>query len=107
MMHTGSSDGRTRLWLYWGLGIITTLVFLLFITTIEMVPGISQSGKVWMLSAVGVAAITALGIGSWKFSSTEAPAMLWPLGSVMAVLLLMEVLLCIIGVFALTVGMHD
>jgi hypothetical protein len=106
MMHTVSSDGRTRLWLYWISAIGTTLVFLLFMATMLMVPGVLLSTKIWMLSVVAASAMVALGIGAWRFSSTEAPLMMWPLGTAMGVVLLLELLQCIIGIFQVTALMH-
>jgi hypothetical protein len=106
-MSPDTSARRTRLWLYWGSAISTTFVFLFFMATMLMVPGMLPSTKICLLSVVGVAAMVALGIGTWRFSSTEAPSMMWPFGTVMAVFLILELLYCIISVLsALLLGMR-
>lgn len=64
---------RTRFWLYWTSSVVATLIFLLFMTTMLMVPGVLPSAKLWMLSIAGVAAAVSLGIVVWKFGTTEAP----------------------------------
>ncbi len=64
-----------------------------------MVPGVLPSEKLWMLSITGVALVASLGIGVWKFGTTEAPLMAWPLGPVIGVFLLLELVECIVGVF--------
>ena len=52
-----------------------------------------------MLSVVGVAVATSLGVGAWRFSSTEAPIAVWPLGPMVAVVLLLELAYCVVAVF--------
>lgn len=92
---------RVRLWTYWISAAVSTLLFLHFMTLMLMVPGIVPSTKIWMLSIVGVAAAISLGVGAWRSGSTEAPVMVWPLGSIVAVVLLLEVAECAISVFLL------
>lgn len=88
-----------RFWMYWISAAVSTLVFLLFLATLMMVPGIVPSTKMWMLSVVGVALAISLGVGAWRFSSTEAPITVWPLGPMVAVVLLLELAYCVICVF--------
>ena len=71
-----------------------------------MVPGIAPSTKMWMLSVVGVAVATSLGVGTWRFGSTEAPVTVWPLGPMVAVVLLLELAYCVIGVIRLATRTH-
>ena len=92
---------RIRSWVYWLSAVASTLLFLLFMATMLMVPGILPSTKMWMLMAVGVGAAISLGVGMWRFGSTDAPATLWPLGPVAGVMLLLELGYCAINVFLL------
>jgi hypothetical protein len=91
---------------YWILATVSTLLFLLFMATMLMVPGIAPSTKMWMLSVVGVAVAISLGVGTWRFSSTEAPVTIWPLGPVVGVVLLLELTECVVSVFLLATKAH-
>lgn len=62
--------------------------------------------KMWMLAVAGLGMVISLGVGMWRFGSTEAPATLWPLGPVMGVTLLLELAYCAINVFLLATGTH-
>ena len=97
---------RMRFWMYWISAAISTLLFLLFAATMFMVPGIVPSTKMWMLCVVGVAGAISLGVGAWRFSSTEAPITVWPLGPMVAVVLLLELAECVIGVIRLATRTH-
>jgi len=97
----GVRGERMRYWMYWLSAVVSTLVFLLFLVTGLMVPGIAPSTKIWMLCIAGVAVATSLGVGAWRFSSTEAPITVWPLGPMVAVVLLLELAYCVICVFLL------
>jgi hypothetical protein len=94
---------RVRFWTYWIAAVASTLLFLLFMATMLMVPGIRSSTKMWMLTAAGVSAAISLGVGMWRFASTEAPATLRPLGPMAGVVLLLELAYCAINVFLLAV----
>ncbi len=98
-MQMGSTTTRTRFWLYWILSIGITIVFSLFTATMLMVPGVAAESKIRTLSVIATIMITALGIGTWRFSSTEAPAMIWPLGPAIGVVLSLELIWCLIGIF--------
>jgi hypothetical protein len=102
--HSAPRGNRVRFWMYWISAVIATLVFLLFMATMLMVPGILSSTKMWMLSVAGGSVAISLVIGVWRFGSTEAPVMAWPLGALMGVVLLLELAECAIGVirFAMT-----
>ena len=100
-MQTESSVGKTRFWLYWSSAIGATFLFLLFMATMLMVPGIHSSTKMWMLTVAGAGAVISLGVGMWRFSSTDAPATFSPLGPVAGVVLLLEMAYCAINVFLL------
>jgi hypothetical protein len=89
---------RTRFWMYWVSSVLATLIFLFSTTTMLMVPGVLPSAKLWMLSIAGFAAAVSLCIGMWKFGSTEAPVMIWPLGPISRVVLLVEMTMCAISV---------
>jgi hypothetical protein len=69
-----------------------------------MVPGVLPAAKLWMLSISALASGTSLGIGVWKFGTTDAPLMAWPLGPVMGVILLGELVECVISICRLSAG---
>ena len=95
---------QVRSWAYWISAVVSTLLFVLFMATMLMVPGIMPSTKMWMLSVAGVAVAASLGVGTWRFSTTEAPVMVRPLGPILAVVLLLELAECVISVFQLATG---
>jgi hypothetical protein len=93
---------RIRFWSYWISSVLATLVFLLFMATMLMVPGVLPSAQLWMVSVAGVALAKSVGIGVWKPGRTEAPIMEWPLGPAMGVILLLELAECVLSVFHLS-----
>jgi hypothetical protein len=95
--------GRVRFRIYWVTSIGATLLFLLFVLMMMMVPGVLLSEKLWMLSIAAVALAFPLGIGVWRFGTTEAPIMEWPLGPLMGVILLLEEAQCVISILILLV----
>jgi hypothetical protein len=97
---------RVRSWVYWVSAAVSTLLFLEFAATMLMVPGIRPSTKIWMLSVVGVALAISLGVGTWRFTSTEAPVTIWPLGPMVCVVLLLELAECVINIFVLATKAH-
>jgi hypothetical protein len=104
---TGELRGKgLRFWAYWVSAAVSTLLFLYFMAIMLTVPGIVPSTKIWMLSVAGVLAAISLGVGTWRFDRTDAPAMVWPLGSTAAVALLLEVADCAISVFQLATRTH-
>jgi hypothetical protein len=94
---------RIRSWVYWLSAVASTLLYLLSTVTMLMVPGIRPSTKIGMLAVVVVGAALSLGVGIWRFGSTEAPATLWPLGPVSGVVLLLEIAHCVVGIFVLAI----
>jgi hypothetical protein len=94
---------RMRLQIYWISSIGATLLFLLFIFTMMMVPGILLGEKLWMLSIAAAALAFPLGTGVWRFGTTEAPIMEWPLGPIVGVILLLEEALCDVNILILLV----
>ncbi len=91
---------------YWISAAVSTLLFLYTYTIMLMVPGIPPSEKMWRLSAVGVAVAISLAVGTWRFSSTEAPVTIWPFGPMVCVVLLLELAHCVVSVFLLAVKPH-
>ncbi|ADV82021.1 hypothetical protein [Terriglobus saanensis] len=85
---------RKRYWMYWASAVASSLLFLFFVASMLIVPGVTSSRKIWMLTVMGVGAAASLGIGLWRFRSTEAPATLWPLGPIIGVVLLLEFAYC-------------
>jgi hypothetical protein len=97
---------RVRSWVYWLSAVASMLLFLFFMASMLMVPGVLSSTKMWMLFVAGMSAAIALGVGMWRFANTEAPATVRPLGPVMGVFLLLELAYCAINVFLLATGAH-
>jgi hypothetical protein len=107
MQEETDGDGRerkTRLYVYWGTSTFATLIFLWFAYVMMMVPGVPSADKLWMLSVAGASLAVPLCVGTWKFATTEAPIMTWPFGTVVAVLLCLEFVMCIINIFGVA---HD
>lgn len=101
MKEEAGGDGRgqkIRLHLYWGTAIFATLIFLLFAYVMTMSPAGGSAPKLWMLSIAGGLLAVPLCIGTWKFTTTEAPIKAWPFETLLAVLLFLELLRCIIGI---------
>jgi len=92
---------RVRFWTYWITAVASTLLFLLFVVSMLMVPGVLPSAKIWMLTVAGIGVGISLGVGMWRFGSTEATATHWPLGPVAGVVLLLELAYCAINVLLL------
>jgi hypothetical protein len=97
---------RVRSWTYWISAVASTFLFFLFMASMLMVPGVLSSTKMWMLTIAGLGVAVSLGLGVWRFGSTEAPATVWPLGPVMGVMLLLELAYCAISVFLLATRTH-
>jgi hypothetical protein len=103
---TERPNNRVRSYSYWISAAVSTILFLIFSATMLTVPGILASTRMWMLSVAGIAVAISLGIGIWRFGSTEAPAMVWPAGTMLSVVLLLELADCLINVFLLATGTH-
>ena len=107
IMDTARSDlgqneersGQFRLRAYWIASALGTVVFLLFVYVMMMVPGVPAAQKIWMLSIAGVLLVLPLVIGVWRFGTSDALVMTRPLGPVVWVLLLLELGVCVLGVF--------
>jgi hypothetical protein len=92
LLAESSSRSLTITWSYLsGLGIWDYVM--------SMVPGLYPDQKLWMLSAAGGLLALSLGIGVWKFRSSEVPFMAWPLGPIVGVVLLLELAECVAGAF--------
>lgn len=99
-------ESRTRFCVYWISSAVATLIFVLFMITMLMVPGVMLSAELWMLSIAGVASAVSLGVGMWKFGRTEAPVTTWPLGPISGVVLLVELVMCAINILLLLHSAH-
>jgi hypothetical protein len=102
----GVQDHRIRFRIYRIWSVVATILFLFFMTTMLMVPGVLPSAKLWMLTIAGISVAVPLVIGVWKFSSTDAPVMEWPLGPLLGVILLGELAECVISVVLLLRNPH-
>jgi hypothetical protein len=97
--HRKERTKRIRLRMYWISSALATLVFLMFVYVMSVVPGIYPGEKLWMLSVAGVMLAASLGIGVWKFRTSEALFMTSPLGAALSMVLLLELAVCIASVF--------
>jgi hypothetical protein len=104
MERGGDRGQKTRLRLYWALSVFASIVFLMFIYVMSMVPGVPSVQKLWMLSVSGSLSAVSLGVGMWKFRTTEAPTLARPIETVVGVLLLLELTVCIIGIFQVSLS---
>jgi hypothetical protein len=92
-----------RFWMYWISSVVATLIFLLFMATMMLVPGVLPGAKLQMLSIAGIALAISLGIGVWRPIATDAPLAGQPLGPAMGVILLVELAICIMSVFKILI----
>ena len=104
-MTTENTD-RIRGAAYWVSALLSTLIFAWAIGTLTMVPGVTASAKSSMLSVAGSAALISLCIGLWRFGSTDAPALHWPLGPFSMVILLLEIAECTGSIFQIARHVH-
>jgi len=91
--------GQFRLRAYFIASAFGTVVFLLFVYVMMMVPGVPANQKIWMLTIAGGLLVLPLGIGIWRFGTSDAPIMARPFGPVVWVLLLLELAVCVVGMF--------
>ncbi len=63
-----------------------------------MVPGILSGGKLVMLSVAGFALALSLGIGAWRLRTTDSPITAGSLYASIAVILLIQLGMCVIGI---------
>lgn len=95
---------KIRFRMYWILSGLATLVWLAFTYVMSMVPGVYPEQKLWMLSVAGALLAASLGIGIWKFRTSEVPFMAWPLGPIVGVVLILELAECVIGIFRVSLA---
>ena len=103
-LEEGDGGGKIRQRVYWALSVLATIISLMFIYVMSMVPGVPSVQKLWMLSVASALLVLSLGVGTWRSRTTEAPVLAWPFGTVMSVLLFLELAVCIIGVFQVSLG---
>jgi len=82
---------------YWISALFATFVFLIC-SYVSMVPGMFPRHQLLLISLAGIILIVSLGVGLWKFNAREAPLARWPLGPVIAVILMLELAECFIGI---------
>jgi hypothetical protein len=92
-------SGRAQFRTYWISSALATVIFLLSVYVMMMVPGVRAADKLWMLSIAGGLLAASLGTGIWKFRTTNAPITAWPLGPVVWLFLLLQLGICVLGVF--------
>ena len=98
-MEIGRTPRGHRLSLYWLLSGIATLVNLLVVSGLMTVPGVEPATKLSLLSFASLLLALPLVVGIWKFRETEAPIMAWPFGSIIGVILMLQLALSLVGVF--------
>jgi hypothetical protein len=94
-------NGRGRLHVYWVLSALATFIYLLFVFMLMMVPGVYSGDKLWLISFAAVLLSVPMIIGIWKFNTSEAPIAVWPLGTVVFVILMLEMAICLIQIVTL------
>jgi hypothetical protein len=94
---------QTRFRAYWASSVLSTFVFLFLMFVMMMVPGILASDKLGMLSISAIALTASLCIGAWKFDGVDAPIAAGPTGAAVAVILLIELGICAVGMVGLVV----
>ena len=72
--------------------------------TCMMVPGILPGEKRWMFGTDAILLVCALIIGLWRFQTTDAPISQLPVGSVLGVIVILEIIFCIAALIG--VGSH-
>jgi hypothetical protein len=97
---------QIRIRLYGASAALATLVFLAFTYVMSMVPGIYPGQKLWMLAIEIGLLIVSLGLGIWGFRTSEAPFTAGRLGTIVGVVLILELALCIISVFQVAAATH-
>jgi hypothetical protein len=98
-------ESRSRFGLYWMLSAIATITFLLFAFLMLMVPGVQSGAKLGMLSTAGALLAASLAVGVWKFGTSEAPIMAWPLGPIVGIFLLLQLLWCVVSAIQMAAKM--
>lgn len=94
-------NGRGRFHAYWVLSALATFIYLLFVFMLMMVPGVYSGTKLWMMSFAAVLLSIPVIIGIWKPSTSEAPVKVYPLGTVVFVVLILELASCLPNVVML------
>ena len=94
---------RLRLRCYWFFAAFSTAVFLLFTAFMMNVPGVSVSSRLWMLAIAAAVLLTSLFVGAWRFNSTNAPLTRSASETAAAVIIVLELLICITGAIELLV----
>jgi hypothetical protein len=94
-LNSAANSGRARFYWFLGTSIVSSLVFVLFMFTCMMVPGIPPSQKRWMFGSDATLLAGSLFIGLWRFATTDAPISQQPVGSVLGVIITLETLFCI------------
>lgn len=99
-----SSKESSRFLFFIGSSVISIGIFLLFATVMLMVPGVLPSEKITMLTIATVVAGISVSVAVWKFGSTDAPIMRWPIGSLLSVVLVLVLVYCILNIVILSVS---
>jgi len=98
--HKEERSGRIRFRMYLISSAFATFVYVLIGFFLLIVPGVEPAIELWLLSFSAALLATPLVIGTWKLSTTDAPLALWPLGTVVGVIIMLEFALCAVQVVA-------
>jgi hypothetical protein len=90
--------GRRRKYLYWVLSGVSTFVFVLFVFMLMMVPRVENATKLWMLSVAGTMLAVSFALGVWRSHTSEAQITNGLSGSVIALILVLELVQCLLGI---------
>jgi len=94
---------RFRLRIYLVLSGVAASILAMFLIPVPLIPA---HGVLWMLSISGTLLIAAIGTGFWRLKSADAPATVWPVGPVVAVINIIELAICIWGFFEMVFKMR-
>jgi hypothetical protein len=97
-MDRSAEVGRRRKHVYWVLSAVSTFVFVLFVFMLMMVPGVVDATKLWMLSIAAAMLTLSLLLGVWRPQTSEAPITAGMSASVIAIILVLELLQCSLGI---------
>ena len=97
-VHEAAEAGRRRKYLYWALSGVSTFVFVLFVFMLMMVPGVEGATKLWMLSIAGTMLTVSFSLGVWRPQTSEAPITNGLSGPAIALILIVELVQCLLGI---------
>jgi hypothetical protein len=80
--------------------IVSSLLFLFIVVLCMMVPGVSLGQRRCLFGSSVIILTGSLSIGLWRFSTTEAPVNVQPVGPILASIVVLETLWSLANLFA-------